>query len=321
MKVLVTAIGTITSKIVVKELKKRGLYVYGADMYPKEWVASSKDVDCFVQVPEAKSESYIDFMLNYCKKEKIDLIIPIVDFEIWKLAKERSNFNNEGIKIGSSNFNTIKLCSNKLKNYNFLKKNNFNNLIPTWLFSDMKEKKAKKELPLFLKPVRGMASNNCYRINDLNDYYYYKKKIKRKDKYLIQKYIDGEFYVADVLGDGNGDSFGTIIRKELLRNKNGTGTVVKLIKDKKMKKISEKLTSILKLKGVFNIEFIKNGNNIYLLEVNPRFSAGSVYSILSGVNLVNFHYDIFMNNNNIQINDYKDDLIIARRYEEYITKG
>ena len=80
--------------------------------------------------------------------------------------------------------------------------------------------------------------------------------------------------------------------------------------------IAEKLN----VKGCVNFEFIKNNDgNYYFLECNPRFSGGIEFSCIAGYDYIFNHLKCFCN---MEIDDleYKNNLIITRKYEEYITK-
>ena len=71
MIALVTSIGSISADFVIKTLKNKKYKVIGVDMYPEKWIANSKMVDEFYQVPQIKSKSYEKQLLNICKKKQI----------------------------------------------------------------------------------------------------------------------------------------------------------------------------------------------------------------------------------------------------------
>ena len=47
---LVTAIGSFSADIVIKNLKKNGMRVVGCDIYPPEWIADAEHVDAVSDV-------------------------------------------------------------------------------------------------------------------------------------------------------------------------------------------------------------------------------------------------------------------------------
>ena len=52
---------------------------------------------------------YIKILLEECKKNKIDVLIPLMDYELHLLAKNVSKFNDIGTSVVVSDFNTSKL--------------------------------------------------------------------------------------------------------------------------------------------------------------------------------------------------------------------
>lgn len=68
--VLITAIGSASADITIKSLHQNGYRVIGTDIYPGNWLADSKSVDCFAQVPSTTdSKKYIHRLLDICEKE------------------------------------------------------------------------------------------------------------------------------------------------------------------------------------------------------------------------------------------------------------
>ena len=79
--ILVTAIGSFSADIVINNLMNEGHKIIGCDIYDKEWVANSLFVDQFYQSPLASKQSdYIEFILNVCRIEHVEYIIPLTDF-------------------------------------------------------------------------------------------------------------------------------------------------------------------------------------------------------------------------------------------------
>lgn len=71
-----------------------------------------------------------------------------------------------------------------------------------------------------------------------------------------------------------------------------------------------------------NFEFIKAENGYFLMDINPRFSAGIAFTTKSGYNLVKSHLNCFINKDIEKPVDYPD-MIIAKSYIErimYITE-
>ena len=105
-------------------------------------------------------------------------------------------------------------------------------------------------------------------------------------------------------------------RIETLRNKSGCGIAVEIIDDPKLREICCELAEKLNLNGVVNAEFFKNGTDYKIIEVNPRFSAGTSYSCRAGLNTVLDAFKI-ANAEPVCGDRLRIGMKLARRYETY----
>lgn len=65
------------------------------------------------------------------------------------------------------------------------------------------------------------------------------------------------------------------------------------------------------------MEFILNNGKYYLIDINPRFSAGIAFTICSGYNVVLNHLRCFNNEDIDKQIDIKEQIII-KKYDEVI---
>ena len=77
------------------------------------------------------------------------------------------------------------------------------------------------------------------------------------------------------------------------------------------------ITEKLSIVGCINIEFIKFEGVYYLMDVNPRFSAGIAFSILAGYDVVKNHLNCFIGTEIQFFNDF-DELIMTKNFNEII---
>lgn len=75
-------------------------------------------------------------------------------------------------------------------------------------------------------------------------------------------------------------------RTEHLRNSSGCGIAVEIIDDQQLHCICDELMQRLQLNGVVNAEFFRTETGYKIIEVNPRFSAGTSFSCMAGCNTV-----------------------------------
>lgn len=283
--VLVTAIGTITATAIVRELKKTAkYYIIGADINQKNEIVTSLEVDEFyVFPPVTEGDAYVDFVLEFCQKHNVDYYYAVLDTEVVNISKNRHRFS----KIGS------KLC---VANYEFALKCHFKNVFSEWIEKNMpqiaiKTYKTYSEIthrvfPVFVKPIEGVASIGCRKINTIDEFNAYILPKQMNSEILVQEYISGYIITVDLVRNKRTGQKIQIQRKELRRNANGCGIAVEIIDDPQLSTICNVLMEELDLNGIANAEFFYFDDTYKIIEINPRFSAGTLYSCMAGVNTV-----------------------------------
>lgn len=317
--VLVTAIGSFSADIVIKNIKKLGYRVVGCDINQKETVVDAYNVDKFYVSPYAKeSGKYIKFLKEIIAQENIGYIIPLTDFEIDVINQNRDYLEEQGCIICISSKNTIEICRDKFKTYLKLKQNDLSELIQTNILGDM-DKYDDIKYPVVLKPCDGRSSQGLMYISSYTELMSF-VNYHDVSHYIIQPKIDGEIITVDVVRNVTNNEIVCIPRKELIRTINGAGTSVYVYNDKIITELSKKIALILDIKGCVNFEFIFNkyDNNYYFIECNPRFSGGVEFSCLTGYDMVKNHLNVFLNKQIDKSIEYPN-MFIARKYEEYIT--
>lgn len=322
MKILVTAIGSFSAEVVIKNLNNKGHKVVGCDIHPKEWIANAYIVKKFYQAPYATEKGeYLKFIKNIAKKELVDVILPLTDVEIDVLNDNREQIESADTKIGISGENSIRLCRDKKALAFFLSKKNICTTIETRDLKDLEFEDL--QFPMVCKPINGRSSQGLKYINSFKEMRSFISAISdiKIEEYIVQPYIQGEIITVDVLRDRKTNRCITCARKELLRTPNGAGTSVYVFRDTALEKRCIEMAKVLDINGFFNFEFIyeKKNDLYYFIECNPRFSGGIKFSCIAGYDFIVNHLNCFVGNDIEQNIQYKNQFI-ARKYEEYVTK-
>lgn len=317
--VVVTAIGSFSADIVIKTCKKMGIRVVGCDIYPKEWIADSQNVDNFYQVPLAvDQEAYRKALMEICRREKAWGLLPLTDVEIDVLTGFREEFCREGITLCISGEECISLCRDKMKFYQFMKKNNMGNPILTKNLLEAEPDGIK--YPLVCKPRDGRSSQGLQFVKSPQELENL-KRLEGAERYIVQPKIEGRVVTVDVVRDPESGESAAVCRRELLRTLNGAGTSIQVFRDPKLEETCKEAAKRLGVKGCVNMEFLEEGEgSCRILECNPRFSGGVEFSCLAGCGCVEGHLRIFMGQGLDQMPKNIEPMFIARKYEEYITK-
>ncbi len=286
MNVLLTAIGSMSALCAINKLHETGHKVIGCDIYPKEWHYEASLCDVFQQAPYANTDEYVPFLIQLAKDNNVDYIFPLTDLEIDVLRANRDKFINEGITICMSPEETLKVARNKYALFETFKEDANVPSIPTFTLED---NLSKLKFPCVAKPRGGRSSEGLCFLHDKSQL----DGIKNVSSYIFQEKIEGRVCTVDyVRNPKDGKSF-CVPREELLRTKNGAGTTVRIFQDEKLERLVKYIGEKLGICGVVNMEFINNGNNFYLIDINPRFSAGIAFSCKTGYDFVNAHLACF----------------------------
>lgn len=125
LSILVTACGAQFMPGLADCLKDNGerkIRIVGVDMAFDPTVLQM--VDAFYQVPSASAPDYVDRLLEICKKENVDVVLPFMSAELLPLIDRKSDFEKVGIKVSVSDRVSVEITTNKYRFYEFLKKYN-----------------------------------------------------------------------------------------------------------------------------------------------------------------------------------------------------
>lgn len=310
--ILLTAIGSFSADCVVREFKKAGHNVIGCDIYPSEWHAVSKDCDSVYRVPLAINKNeYISSIINICKIKKIQYIYPLTDVEIDVFNEYRDIFEEKGIVLCMPSSHFLSYARNK---YILFKRFENDINVPSIRTFLTQTDNIPLLLPCIAKPYNGRSSEGLCKINTEEEF----NRIANTSGYIIQEMIPGSVYTVDYIRSDKLNVDFSIPREELLRTKNGAGITVRISNDQSLIKLVSYIGSSLKLNGVVNMEFIKNSDKYYLIDINPRFSAGVAFSVKSGYNMILNSLNCYTNGN-IEIGEkYYCGLMTKRYYEEIL---
>ncbi len=311
MNILISAIGSMSSEAVISSLRKiDGVKLVGCDIYDKEWIYPSELVDSFYQVPRSDSPDFIDKLLDICLWENIQYIVPLTDLEVDALSVNREVFEEKGITLCISSDEVVQICRNKKTFVDYLSGVEGLHLLPTYTFGMLPDS---WEGSMIAKPQRGRSSEGVVIIDEYHQITFIKDK--EKDRYIFQPLLSGVVVTVDIVCDSFGNSF-FISREELIRTKNGAGLTVRLFNNEQLTKTIRAVLSRLSILGCVNMEFFYDGESYYLMDINPRFSAGIAFSQLAGYDFVRNHINVFSGGRIDPGIDYES-RVMRKRYVEF----
>jgi len=283
MNILLLSIGT-RNKIVQyfkKELNGNGL-VIATDC--SNLAPAIYDADKYYIVPPISSVGYIDEIFKICKNEKINGVLSFIDPELSLLAQYTDKFRKIGVTPIISDYEKVELCFDKYQMYQFLIQNKYNcakSYIDKNLFYEDLEK-GDINLPVFVKPIRGSASIN---VNKADSEREVELLFEKYDGLMIQEYIDGVEYGADVYIDMLSGEVTDIFIKEKLKMRAGETDKSVSVKNDTLFIMIENFVKTINLRGIIDIDIFYYRGMYYISEVNPRFGGGYPHAYECGVNI------------------------------------
>ncbi len=242
------------------------------------------DADAFYLVPRITAPDYLDVILDICRKEKITGVFSLIDPELSMLAKEREKFLAVGSTPIISDYDLVETCFDKYRMYELLRGME----IPTGKCYIDKEaffrgvEAGEVSYPVFVKPVRGSASLN---INQVGSPEEINMLFGLYDDLMIQEYMDGQEYGADVYVDMVSGKCTSVFVKKKIKMRAGETDKSVSVKDEALFEMLRKFSEECGFRGMIDIDIFKIDGVYYISEVNPRFGGGYPHAYACGVNM------------------------------------
>lgn len=254
------------------------LEVIAVDADPA-WSPACHIADYCYSVPRCNETTYIDVLIDICRKHSIDLVIPLIDTELLPLAANRERFRAYGVKIllGPNDF--LKMARDKMRTISVLAHNGIR--VPkTWNWEDALAKAANLPYPVIIKPISGSRSIGIRTVKCPDELL--SAEIE-KSEYIVQEMCDGKEYTVNCFYDRGLQSCVPHYRK-LVRNGEVCFARTERIED--FTTVGRVIAAMYAdLYGPICFQGFKSVNgDVAIIEVNARFGGGYPICEFSGAN-------------------------------------
>lgn len=250
-----------------KELK-----IYGADMAGT--APALAYCDYVRRVGAMKNSGYIDDLVEICKNDCIDLVIPTIDTDLLVLSEHKELFEQVGTKVMISAPEKIRICRDKNNTSQFFEDCGLHAPMPV---NDWHEYKA--GYPAFIKPKDGSSSINAFKVENEDELEVYASQV---EDYIVQPFIRGKEYTIDIFCDWEGVPI-SIVPRERVQVRAGEVLKAKIELNRTMIEESKKLCAAFKPCGPMTVQLIRDEAGIdWFIEINPRFGGGAPLSMKAG---------------------------------------
>lgn len=313
INLLVLTAGTNACYHIIKVLKEKfskDFYIVGADINDCYLLPVCGYIDKYYKVPTSAEGHYYDIIINICKKEKINYILPDFDIDQKLFYTENPDLRRLGIKSFGISEEILDIYKDKISINNFLKLNNFK--IPNII--DIND--VETDMSYFIKPIDGVGSKNARIINGSQLINQYGKDI------IIQEKCN---YPEITLECFNYQNELRTIARERIATKSGICTKARIYIDNELHQIAQNFVSCIKAPYYFNLQFMKNSFNQYVItDVNLRFAGGMSLSYAAEWDVVSAIANIMLGKSKKEILKFLPDTIqtqyVVRAYTDIVTK-
>lgn len=281
-------------------------HVHAIDLNPK-LSAACQIADYHQTCPRVTAPEYMDFLLDYCLKHEIGLVIPTIDTELAILAKYKGLFARHGVILCISDLKLINSCRDKRKTGSIFEKYDIpypkiyqpNNLI----------------FPCFAKPYNGSCSIGAKIIKNQEAL---DNETINDPHMLFMELIDKSYseYTVDAYFDNNSNLKCLVPRKRLEVR---AGEVSKGITRRNFlyTALAKKINHLDGAQGCLTIQFFVNEETEHYigLEINPRFGGGYPLSYAAGANYPTWLIKEYLLNESLTFNESWEENLLMLRYD------
>ncbi len=252
---------------------------------------------------------YIKQLLTIVKANRVKLLVPTVDLDLKRLARNRSKFAAAGCRVLVSTPNVVDICQDKRKTYRFLLKNGFDTPVTISVAAALS--KAKLSWPCFLKPWDGYAGRGNAIVNNRRELLFFGKKVPNA---ICQEFITGTEHTCDVYVDFC-LKVRCVVPRKRIEVRAGEVSKGQVVKHPGIMSEAARLVETLGAgPGVITLQlFLTADNKVKFIEINPRFGGGAPLSIKAGANFPKWILqELLGRKTNIRFDGFKDNLIMLR---------
>ncbi len=183
--VAVTGCGSAAGHTVLRSLQYAPQAVRTVGVDPSPAGVGLHWVDVAYIVPAASDErAYIERLLEICRAERVELLIPGSDPELIPLARHQELFLREGTRVLVGSPAAVELARDKWALAEYCRARGLP-FVETWLLEDARQRIAELAFPVIAKPRSGSGSVGVRLVHDPEDLL----RIPPDAEFIVQRYM------------------------------------------------------------------------------------------------------------------------------------
>jgi len=317
-RVLITGIGGNVGQGVLKSLRasSREFHIAGIDM--EMLSAGFSLVDSYYQTPRTSHPEFHAALNRIAKEEQLEAIYVCSPSELEFFATHKDQIEAElNLSVFVNPPDVIQIGSDKLQTAEFLAEAGFHSP-ETVLAADevgVQRLIAHCGFPVIVKPRDGFSSRNVFVVNSTAEI---AAAATLVPKLIVQQYLPddaAEYTAATLSGADKKVCAHIVLRRDLLQ---GTTYRTELIQNEKIDREIVKIVERLGAVGPCNLQFRLLDDEVYVFEINPRFSGTSGIRYLYGFNDCEMIFELFRLGVEVKQPELKKAVVLRYWNEVYI---
>lgn len=265
LTILRTAAGSAPTVTQYHVFQKLGMRVVAADCDPLS--VGFAFANAAYQTPLVSSPLYFDALIEICRRERVDWVLPALDEELLILAARHTELEACGARLLSSPLACLETCVDKRATYDFFRSQG----IPTPATWEPGSPPL-ADFPVIVKPRQGRGSTSVYVARDARELQFFGGYVNRP---VIQEFMTGREMTVDVLADFASNPL-FIRPRYRLKAESGISYKGAMTEHPVVVEWVKKIVRTLGLIGPANIQcFVDQHGGARFTEINARL-AGSV---------------------------------------------
>ncbi len=275
--------------------------------------AGFHDADEAFLVPPCTTAEYVPTLLEIIRRERIAVLIPLIDTELEVVARHRELFLRESCQPIVSDVASVVVTRDKARTVQRFRELGFQ--APRLFAPGELADPDSMPYPVFLKPVNGSSSIGAVRIGSPEELRFY---LERTDRPVVQSMESGEEYTVDVFADLAGRVCCAVPRQRL-ETRAGEISKGRTMKDRVIMEAAAQIVEALGgCRGCVTVQCFRGADmRVVFFEANLRFGGGYPLSYAAGANFPGWILRLVAGENIPSFDEWEDGLLMLR-YDEAI---
>ena len=221
---------------------------------------------------------FTDHLLERCRRDAVDVVVPTVDTELLPLARRRADFAAAGTTLVLASEETLTTCLDK---WVLAERCRDHVRVPATVVVDDDFDPATVALPVIVKPRAGSGSRGIRLVERQAEL----EALERDGTLLVQENLPGPEYSLDVLARADGQVIAVVPRARL-KIDSGIAVTGRTLHDEGLETFAREVATLIGLTTVANVQAKEDvSGEPALLEVNARFPGTMPLTIGAGVDM------------------------------------